>query len=191
VTPSRRELESGSWAFALEIYAKPGVADACLKLQNEAGVDVMIFLMVAYAALRHRIFLTPERIGRLDEASRPWRELIVQPLRAIRSVLKSGPLPAPNSETEQFRSTVKTIELAAERLQNQLLAECLLLEPAAGDADDVNPEQLRSVLQSAVTFFLESREQRSIANFGSSIDLIVEAAMRSFSPNGRVVRKLT
>jgi uncharacterized protein (TIGR02444 family) len=39
---ARSELEADSWAFALAIYAKPGVAEACLTLQNEAGVDVMI-----------------------------------------------------------------------------------------------------------------------------------------------------
>jgi len=91
---SRPELEADSWAFALDIYARPGVADACFKLQSRAGVDVMMFLMVAYAAVRHRILLTPSAIRELDEACRPWREQIVQPLRAIRSGLKAGPAPA-------------------------------------------------------------------------------------------------
>ncbi|MGB6637399.1 MAG: DUF2390 domain-containing protein, partial [Bradyrhizobium sp.] len=39
---TQSELEADSWAFALAIYAKPGVAEACLTLQNEAGVDVML-----------------------------------------------------------------------------------------------------------------------------------------------------
>ena len=169
------ELEADSWAFALDIYARPGVADACLKLQNGAGVDVMMFLMVAYAAVRHRIMPTPSAIRELDEACRPWREQIVQPLRAIRSRLKAGPAPAPNSETEQFRSEVKSIELAAERLQNRLLADRLPLEPAERDA--VNAEELRSVLRGVVTFFLETRGDTSIAGLLSSIDRIVEAAM--------------
>lgn len=176
---SRPELEADSWAFALDIYARPQVADACLKLQNEAGVDVMMFLMVAYAAVRHRILLTSSEIRELDEACRPWREQIVRPIRAIRSGLKSGPSPAPNNETEQFRSKVKAVELAAERLQNQLLAERLPLRPAERDA--VNAEDLRSVLRSVVTFFLETRflETRGdtpIADLLSSIDEIVEAA---------------
>jgi uncharacterized protein (TIGR02444 family) len=173
VKPSRPELEADSWAFALEIYARPGVAEACLKLQNEAGVDVMIFLMVAYAAVRHRIFLTLAEIRTLDETCRPWREQIVRPIRAIRSGLKRGPLPAPNPETEQFRSKVKAIELAAERLQNQLLAECLPLRPPERDA--VDPEELRSVLRSVAMLFLETRG-RPIAELLPSIDEIVEAA---------------
>jgi uncharacterized protein (TIGR02444 family) len=173
VKPSRPDLEADSWAFALEIYARPGVADACLKLQNEAGVDVMMLLMVAYAAVRHRIFLTASEIRTLDETCRPWREQIVRPIRAIRSGLKSGPLPAPNSETEQFRSKVKAIELAAERLQNQLLAERLPLRPPERDA--VDPDELRSVLRSVVMLFLETRGKPN-AELLPSIDEIVEAA---------------
>ena len=172
---SRPELEADSWAFAVGIYAQPGVADACLKLQNEAGVDVMMFLVVAYAAVRHRILLTPPEIRELNEACRPWREQIVRPIRAIRSGLKSGPSPAPNNETEQFRSKVKSIELAAERLQNQLLAERLPLRPAERDA--VGPEDLRAVLCNVVALFLETRGGKPIADLLPSIDAIVEAAM--------------
>ncbi len=173
---SRPELEAASWAFALDIYARPGVADACLQLQNRAGVDVMLFLMVAYAAVRHRILLTSSEIRELDEACRPWREQIVQPLRAIRAGLKAGPSPAPSSKTEQFRSKVKSVELAAERLQNQLLADRLPLRPAERDA--VNAEDLRSVLFSVVTFFLEMRGDTPIAELATSIDGIVEEAMQ-------------
>jgi uncharacterized protein (TIGR02444 family) len=171
---TRSELEADSWAFALQIYARPGVADACLKLQNEAGVDVMMFLMVAFAAVRHRILLTPSEIRQLDEACRPWHEQIVRPLRAIRSGLKTGPSPAPNGETEELRSKVKAIELASERLQNQLLAECLPLRPP--ERDMVGPEDLGAVLRNVVAFFLETRGSGKIADLQASISEIVEAA---------------
>ena len=170
------ELAADSWAFALDIYARPGIAEACLQLQNRAGVDVMMFLMVGYAAVRHRILLTPSEIRELDQACRPWREQIVQPIRAIRIGLKVGPAPAPSSEAEQFRSEVKSVELAAERLQNQLLADRLPLRPEGRDA--VTAEDLRSVLSGVVTFFLERRGDTPIAGLESSIEQIVEAAMR-------------
>src|ERR1700744_4921502 len=95
-----RELEAESWAFALAIYAKPGVAQACLTLQNEAGIDVMLLLMTTFAAVKHRTLLTRDEITALDEPSRPWREQIVQKLRSIRQELKIGPRPAPNEATE-------------------------------------------------------------------------------------------
>jgi uncharacterized protein (TIGR02444 family) len=176
MTQSRLDLEAESWAFALRIYARPGVADACLRLQEEAGVDVMMLLMTAFTVVKHRILLTPSEILELDEACRPWREQIVQPIRAVRVKLKSGPLPAPNSETEQFRLKIKAAELAAERLQNRLLAECLPLRPP--ERDTVPPEDLRSVLRNVVTPALQKRAGSQISDQMSSIDAIVEAAMQ-------------
>src|SRR5580700_5396691 len=156
------DLDADSWAFALRIYAGPGVADACLRLQDEAGVDVMMLLMIVFAAVRHRVLLTPSEIGELDDVCRPWREQIVQPLRVIRGRLKTGPLPAPDGETEPFRSTIKAAELAAERLQNRLLAERLPLRPP--ERDILAPEDLRSVLRSVVMLALEKRPGRPLSD---------------------------
>jgi uncharacterized protein (TIGR02444 family) len=173
---SRSELEADGWAFALHLYAQPGVADACLRLQDEAGVDVMMFLMTVFAAVRHRVLLAPAEIRELDEVCWPWREQIVQPLRALRTRLKTGPLPAPGSSTEPFRSTIKAAELAAERLQNQLLSERLPLR--APERDTVVPEDLRSVLRSVVSLALEKRPGKQLSDLLSSIEPIVDAAMQ-------------
>ena len=178
MAPSRAEIEADSWAFALALYARPGIAEACLTLQNEAGVDVMMLLMAAFAAVRYRIVLTPDEIKALDESCRPWREQIVWPLRTIRSQLKAGPLPAPSSETEQFRSKVKAVELAAEKLQNQRLAECLPLRPGE---DAVSPEQLRALLGNLVTLFVERRGKEPDGSLSPSISAIAEAALQDIS----------
>lgn len=172
---TRSELEADSWAFALAIYAEPGVAEACLTLQNEAGVDVMLLLMATFVAVRQRLLLTADEIRELDEACLPWREQIVWPLRAIRSELKTGPRPAPNAATEPFRSQVKALELAAEKLQNKLLAECLPLR--LPETETVTLEQLRTVLKRVVAHFVKRRGGQLGANFSSSIDKIVEAAI--------------
>jgi uncharacterized protein (TIGR02444 family) len=176
---TRSELEVDSWAFALAIYAGPGVAEACLTLQNEAGADVMLLLMVTFAAVKHRLLLTTDEIRALDEACHPWREQIVRPLRTIRSRLKSGPRPAPNHATEQFRSQVKALELQAERLENQLMVECLPLRPPENGI--VRAEQLRAVLEDVVSLFSERRGAAPKAALLASIDTIVEAAIQNAS----------
>jgi uncharacterized protein (TIGR02444 family) len=176
MTQSRSDVEADGWAFALHLYAQPGVADACLKLQDDAGLDVMMSLMIVFAAVRHRVLLTPAEIRDLDEACRPWREQIVHPLRAVRIRLKTGPSPAPGSATEPFRSTIKAAELAAERLQNQLLAERLPLR--APERDIVAIEDLRSVLHSVVKLALEKRPDKPLPDLASTIDVIVGAAMQ-------------
>jgi uncharacterized protein (TIGR02444 family) len=169
------DLDGESWAFALEVYARPGVSDACLKLQNEAGVDVLMLLAVTFAAIRLRVLLTPAEITELDNACRPWREQIIRPLRAIRTGLKSGPAPAPSNDTEQLRSKIKVIELNAERLQNQLLAACLPRRPAKPDS--VNADELRSVLRSVTTLFLEKHGNKPNSDLLSTIDTIADAVM--------------
>jgi uncharacterized protein (TIGR02444 family) len=174
MTQSRSDVEADGWAFALHLYAQPGVADACLKLQDEAGVDVMMALMIVFAAVRHRVLLAPSEIRELDEACRPWREQIVQPLRAVRIRLKTGPSPAPGNATEPFRSTIKAAELAAERLQNQLLAERLPLR--APESGSITADDIRSVLRSVVTLALEKRPGKPLSDLLSSIDVIVDAA---------------
>jgi uncharacterized protein (TIGR02444 family) len=174
ISPS--ELEAESWAFALEIYARPGVADACLTLQNEAGVDIMMLLMVIFAAVKHRHLLTREEIRSLNDVCRPWREQIVWPLRKMRTGLKTGPSPAPGAATEEFRSKIKSLELAAERLQNQLLAENLPLGPP--DNEPISRERLRTVMVQIVTI-LSSREGQDLtARLSESIEVIVAAALR-------------
>jgi uncharacterized protein (TIGR02444 family) len=175
MSSTRSNLEADCWAFALAIYARPGVAEACLTLQNEAGVDVMLLLTTTFAAVKHRVLLTPDEIRALDEACRPWREQIVWPLRTIRSGLKTGPKPAPSGATEPFRSHVKALELAAEKLENKLLVEGLPLR--SPEKQIVRPEQLRTVLENVVSFFAEKQGTATKANLPSSIDTIVEAAI--------------
>jgi uncharacterized protein (TIGR02444 family) len=173
---SLAEREAESWAFALAIYAKPGVAEACLTLQNEAGIDVMLLLMTTFAAVKHRTLLTRDEIKALDDASRPWREQIVQRLRSVRIELKTGPQPAPNEATETFRSKIKALELEAERFENQILAEHLPLRPPAQQRPGT--EQLRTVLNDVVAHFAETTPNRSLS---ASIDTIVSAGMQDAS----------
>jgi hypothetical protein len=90
--------------------------------------------------------------------------------------LKSGPLPAPSSDTEQFRSKIKTVELAAERLQNQLLTE--RLPRRAPKPDAATAEEVRTILGRVVTLFADKRGKTPDADLFSSIDKIVDAVMQ-------------
>jgi uncharacterized protein (TIGR02444 family) len=173
------ELEAESWAFALAIYARPGVAEACLALQNEAGVDVMLLLMATFAAVKRRTLLSTDEIRALDEACRPWREQIVRKLRTIRNELKTGPRPSPSEATEALRSKIKALELEAERFENQLLAECLPLR--SPEHDPTEPEQLRAVLLEVVAHFAGKRNIELDARLSSSIDAVVKAAIQTAS----------
>jgi uncharacterized protein (TIGR02444 family) len=176
MTPARPDLEAESWAFALALYARPGVAEACLTLQNEAGVDVMLLLMATFAVVKRRLLLTADEIRALDAACRPWREQIVGRLRAIRTELKTGPKPAPGEVAEPFRARIKALELEAERIENRVLAECLPLRPP-GQAK-VGPGQLRAVLDNIVMHFAGKPDMKPDARLCQPIKVIVEAAIQ-------------
>jgi len=123
--------ESGHfWAFSLAVYARPGVAEACLRLQEARSLDVNLLLHALWCgALGHRITL-PER-RRLDEAAAPWHAGAVRPLRAVRRWLKTQEA-LPAAEAEPLRAAVKAQELEAERLEQGLLESLLAPPPGPG-----------------------------------------------------------
>jgi uncharacterized protein (TIGR02444 family) len=108
------------WRFSLRLYRAPGVGDACIALQEEAGVDVNLLLVLLWQATERRV-LTAADIKALDETIGGWRDTTVIPLRNVRRALKSSPgLVAPNT-AEAFRTRIKAVELEAERLQQEAM----------------------------------------------------------------------
>jgi len=136
---------SGSpfWRFSLRLYRVPGVAEACITLQEESGADVNLLLFLLWHAVQQRR-VSADEVARLDRKIAAWRERAVIPLRAIRRALKAPALKAPALKAPQglveagtaeaFRTRIKAVELEAERLQQEamydLVRVALLGEPA-------------------------------------------------------------
>ncbi len=104
------------WAFALRFYARPGVAAACLALQDEAGADVCLMLRLLHLAT-DRMAAQAASVAALDAAARPWREAVVHPLRGIRRWLRDS-----HADADALREAVKSAELDAERMLLMVLA---------------------------------------------------------------------
>jgi uncharacterized protein (TIGR02444 family) len=103
--------------FALRLYRRAGVADACLDLQNRHDLDVNVVLFAAYIGAVRRQTLT---IADLDLAQRrvdAWHHEVVRPLRAVRQRLKTGPVPAPNEASEGLRRKLAQLEIDAEVIE--------------------------------------------------------------------------
>ena len=111
--PMKRE---NLWSFALFIYKKEGVASACLNLQNKCQMDIPMMLAVIFACRRGK-FISDKSILELQHLASQWQCEVVKPLRQIRTLLKTGPLPAPNKQTNKLRESVKALELTAEKIQ--------------------------------------------------------------------------
>lgn len=128
--------DANLWDFAVRLYGMPGVADACLSLQGECGVDVPVLLFAAWLADRSIPLSAPE-MQRIAAVVADWHREVVVPLRTVRRRLKSGPRPAPDQKTENLRNTIKGAELSAERIELAVLeAEGLSLS-RTGKSDPV------------------------------------------------------
>jgi uncharacterized protein (TIGR02444 family) len=139
-TPSSQGSSQGSpfWRFSLRFYRLPKVANACIALQEEAGIDVNLLMFLLWQAT-HKRALSLIEVGELESRIGPWREATVIPLRSVRRALKSPPALVAPTTAEAFRTRIKAIELEAERLQQEAMYELAHASPfgrAAAPAED-------------------------------------------------------
>jgi len=118
------------WRYSLALYGAPGVASACLALQERHGVDVNLLLLCCWLGSRG-IRLDQRAVGRLLGAAKPWHDHAVRPLRAVRQRLKQPLGAVPREAAEALRQRVKALELEAERLEQTALAETAPSAPSA------------------------------------------------------------
>ncbi|MCQ6256336.1 TIGR02444 family protein [Pseudomonas sp. Q11] len=110
-------MSSDLWSFSLDLYAKPGVEQACLTLQN-AGANVCLLLCGLWLEQRG-VACTEQRRQQLQQWVDPWDTDVVQPLRTLRTQWKARALQ--DTALDSLREQVKRLELAAERRLLELL----------------------------------------------------------------------
>ncbi|OZI26300.1 TIGR02444 family protein [Bordetella genomosp. 9] len=138
--PRAGAMPGGFWAFSLAVYARPGVPEACLALQDGYGLDVNVLLFALYAA-QHGTSLDTGAFADLDRAVASWRRQVVAPLRAIRRHVKTtlgdggatpgGKTPSPASVEQETYAAIKRAELSAERAQQCNMEQWLAARPGA------------------------------------------------------------
>lgn len=114
------------WSDMLKVYAKNGVSQACLSLQDRFSIDVILFLTTLIACQKGCL-IDDQAVSRLDAACAQWRAQIVHPLRLIRQQLKNKPLSKAKKDAHVFREKIKALELNAEKLQLNLLHDVLII----------------------------------------------------------------
>ncbi len=112
--------ETPFWQFSLHFYRQAGVAEACIALQDECGVDVNLLLFLLWLAAGRRQ-LSAANVKDLDAAVRDWRQLTIVPIRDVRRKLKGAATLVEANKQESFRTKIKAVELEAERLQQEAL----------------------------------------------------------------------
>jgi len=112
--------KSPFWRFSIKFYGVPGVAPACIELQDQAKVDVNVLFFLLWNATQGRA-LNAADVAKIEDAIGPWREMAVVPVRNVRRALKSPPAVMTPEAAEGLRTRIKAVELEAERLQQEAL----------------------------------------------------------------------
>ncbi|MBI1245259.1 MAG: TIGR02444 family protein [Alphaproteobacteria bacterium] len=114
VTEKNGRRNRGLWEFAVALYGRPGVAPACLTLQNRHGVDVPLLLAAIWHGASGRGALSGRRLARWRAIARRWRTRVIERLRGARNALKTAARTDP--ATARLRKSILAAELEAERM---------------------------------------------------------------------------
>jgi uncharacterized protein (TIGR02444 family) len=114
------------WDWAVAAYGAPGVADACLALQDHHEQNVPLLLWSAWVAETGRR-PDEEAIEAACDTARAWDGVVTAPLRAVRRTLKAPVPDIDDGPRQVVREQIKAIELEAER---HLLEALEALAPA-------------------------------------------------------------
>jgi uncharacterized protein (TIGR02444 family) len=113
----RTEDGEAFWRFSLAFYARPGVAEALLRLQDRCGRDVNLALFALWSGAALSCRLAPADLARAQASAKVFRDA-VEPVRALRRKLKTEDSP----DIREFRGQVAALELRAERGAQHRLA---------------------------------------------------------------------
>ncbi len=148
------------WRFSLSIYARPGVAEALIALQDRDGCDVNMVLFALWSGAVGRRRLGPEDVAAARTAIAGLAADIVAPLRRLRRTLR----PAPDADFQEMRQRVLGLELVAERAVQRRLATTLVARDvavAAGDRRAVADANLVACVGAEAAASLEAERLRT------------------------------
>ena len=99
------------WDWTLEAYARPGVPEACLALQDEHDLNTSFLLWAVWAEGADAAVL-----AQAANAGKVWDSRVLKPVREVRRTLKSTFPAVDDGAREGLREDVKSVELRAERV---------------------------------------------------------------------------
>lgn len=117
----------GFWAFSLALYARPGVAAACLDLQDRFGADVNLLLLCLWRAHKGFNGWAEGEFARIEAAVAPVNAAL-KPLRQARRALKD--LQADEPAAAPLYDEAKMLELKLEQVAQAWLAAASHISPA-------------------------------------------------------------
>ena len=131
--------ENPFWDYAIEVYRREGVGEACLVLQERHGIDVNVLLFCCWLGASGRGDLADGRMARLVKTGARWNDDVVRRLRAVRTALKGGLDTAPRDLSDALRARIAATEIDSEHIEHFML----VADTADLVADDGVPMERR------------------------------------------------
>jgi uncharacterized protein (TIGR02444 family) len=148
------ELDNPFWQFSLKVYAASGVAQECLMLQEESGVDVNMLLYCAWRGTEADSLSAPA-IEQLNGVVQAWRVDVVGPLREIRRGLK-GIASLDQAVIKDLRGRVLSTEIFAEQIEQAILF-------SKTTSDDLRSDKRAGAIDANLNLYLSSYAKTVIA----------------------------
>jgi uncharacterized protein (TIGR02444 family) len=151
-------IEISLWDFSLHHYARAGVSDICLRLQDESGINVNLLFWAWWLGHRGQA-LDSELLLQARCSIHDWDQHYVMPLRQLRKQMKAN-FGTDNQAIEAVRTHIKHAELSAEKHVQQLL------ESMSGQIPLVPTKDARQLMEENLLLYMGAmaiNEERSRA----------------------------
>ena len=159
------------WNFSNQLYARDGVASACLHLQEQFQLDVNLVLFCFWSA--HFDTTVSENDWEIIfKFSQCWKSRVVQPLRDVRTWMKTESIKNESSNGVGFstlRNRIKLDELAAEKFQQEQIE--VLVSFLQSDKIEFNAKAAKSNFEN----LLRAQSLELVEEMNKQLDLIAES----------------
>jgi uncharacterized protein (TIGR02444 family) len=115
--PELDDADDAFWQFSLAFYARPGIASACLALQDAHGRDVNLALYCCWLGASGRGRLDTAGLAKAEAAIAPWRSEVIEKLRGARRAIKAA-----GAAHASLYAALKAVELQSEHAAQHRLA---------------------------------------------------------------------
>ena len=144
------------WEYSTHYYSNPAIASCCLTLQNQYRQDVNIIFLCYWHGTYHGE-ISFDKMSAILSFSAEWHKIAIHPLRSARTDLKvwtnqQDKIVLKKESYESFRENIKTIELEAEKIQQQSLMEFCLggivkdFESSSGSASAARKANIKTLV---------------------------------------------
>ncbi len=169
----------GFWDFSVRTYRTDGVPDACLSLQNDYGADVNMLLYCCWVGACKGQF-DHELFTNASEFSTLWADHVVVPLRSARTWMKQTGCdtgPVPTAACMQLREEIKSVEFAAEKMQQQVLESLVSIDQSWSDT----PEQILEEVIANLNRYAAYAWIKTCEDVRQKFSLIIDAAFPAWN----------